>query len=227
MARIRSPASGTTPSTTTSCSGCTLLLRCHRSISSNARCGRSRSAERDRYHQENLIAAELMLIPREQVPATYADLENYVEEVTTSGRLRRTDVADNVADLIRRGPVPASVATDLGIHSLCRIRNAPSVAATPLRRQVVDLQASVVGGQSLDPRSGQAIPPAAGSDSSAPLDGPTSGSRESTTSRLRRRRRGAEITSKERLDPGPRVLGCFPADTRGPATGAQPLRRIA
>jgi uncharacterized protein (DUF2236 family) len=63
-------------------------------------------AERDRYHRENLIAAELMLLPRNKVPSTYADLERYVEDMLASGRLRRTDVSDNVADLIRRGPVP-------------------------------------------------------------------------------------------------------------------------
>lgn len=66
-------------------------------------------AERDRYHQENLVAAELMLLPRDRVPATYEQVETYVEEMITSGRLRRTDVADNVADLIRKGPVPAAL----------------------------------------------------------------------------------------------------------------------
>lgn len=64
-------------------------------------------AERDQYHLENLVAAELMLLPRDRVPVTYADLERYVAEVIASSRLQTTDVSDNVADLIRRGPVPA------------------------------------------------------------------------------------------------------------------------
>ena len=65
--------------------------------------------ERDRYHHENLVAAELMLLPRERVPTRYADLERYVESVITSDRLLRTDVSDNVSDLIRKGPVPATL----------------------------------------------------------------------------------------------------------------------
>jgi len=55
------------------------------------------------------VAAELMLLPRERVPTRYADLERYVESVITSDRLLRTDVSDNVADLIRKGPVPATL----------------------------------------------------------------------------------------------------------------------
>lgn len=65
--------------------------------------------ERDRYHRENLIGAELMLLPSHLVPPTYAGMETYVNEVIGSGRLRATDVSDNVADLIRGGPVPSSL----------------------------------------------------------------------------------------------------------------------
>jgi uncharacterized protein (DUF2236 family) len=67
------------------------------------------TAERDRYHRENFIGAELMLLPPARVPQTFADLEQYVDAVVNSDRLRPTDVSDNVADLIRRGPVPASL----------------------------------------------------------------------------------------------------------------------
>jgi uncharacterized protein (DUF2236 family) len=65
--------------------------------------------ERDRYHRENFVAARLMLLAEERVPPTYADLERYVQSVIDSGRLLRTDVSDNVADIIRRGPVPAAL----------------------------------------------------------------------------------------------------------------------
>ena len=65
--------------------------------------------ERDRYHQENMKAAELMLLPREKVPPTYDALEAYMEGVLSSGVLRSTDVSDNVADLIQGGPVPATL----------------------------------------------------------------------------------------------------------------------
>lgn len=65
--------------------------------------------ERERYHQENLLAAELMLLPRTEVPGTYTELESYVSDVVESGELRMTDVAASVADIIRRGPVPLPI----------------------------------------------------------------------------------------------------------------------
>jgi len=65
--------------------------------------------EMEQYHRESMIAAELVLLDRTQMPPTYGDLEDYVEEVLNSGDLVRTDVSDNVADLIRTGPVPAAL----------------------------------------------------------------------------------------------------------------------
>jgi uncharacterized protein (DUF2236 family) len=43
------------------------------------------------------------------VPRTYADLELYVDEIVNSDRLQMSDVAANVADIIRRGPVPPAI----------------------------------------------------------------------------------------------------------------------
>jgi uncharacterized protein (DUF2236 family) len=65
--------------------------------------------ERQRYHEENLLAAELMLLPRALVPPTYPLLEDYVAAVIASGQLLLTDVSLNVADIIKRGPVPAAI----------------------------------------------------------------------------------------------------------------------
>lgn len=62
--------------------------------------------EKDRFHEENLIAAELVLLDRTDVPRTYADTVRYIEGVLDSDRLLITDVAREVADLIRGGPVP-------------------------------------------------------------------------------------------------------------------------
>ena len=62
--------------------------------------------ERQRYHEENLLAAEFMLLPRDRVPASYEDLEAYVDKMVNSDRLQMSDVAANVADIIRSGPVP-------------------------------------------------------------------------------------------------------------------------
>ena len=58
------------------------------------------------FHDENLLAAELVRLPRDRVPATYPELEAYVEELIGSDRLLITDVAREVAALIRGGPVP-------------------------------------------------------------------------------------------------------------------------
>lgn len=65
--------------------------------------------ERQRYHEENLLAAEFMLLPKDKVPGTYVDLEGYVDEVVNSDRLQMSDVAANVGDIIRRGPVPPAI----------------------------------------------------------------------------------------------------------------------
>ena len=62
--------------------------------------------ELERYHQESMIAAELVLLERQDMPPTYRDLEDYVAGVLNGRDLIRTDVSDNVADLIRSGPVP-------------------------------------------------------------------------------------------------------------------------
>lgn len=67
------------------------------------------TAEKDSYHRENAAAAELMLVPPEFNPATYADTVAYVDDMIGSGRLIRTDVADEVAWLIKSGPVPLRI----------------------------------------------------------------------------------------------------------------------
>jgi uncharacterized protein (DUF2236 family) len=43
------------------------------------------------------------------VPASYADLEAYVDRMVHSDRLQMSDVAANVADIIRSGPVPTII----------------------------------------------------------------------------------------------------------------------
>lgn len=62
--------------------------------------------EKDRFHDENLLAAELVLLSRDRVPRSFAQTEEYIQGVIESDRLMVTDVAREVADLIRGGPVP-------------------------------------------------------------------------------------------------------------------------
>lgn len=65
--------------------------------------------ERQRYHEENLLAAEFMLLPRDRVPRSYVDLEAYIDKMVDSDTLQMSDVAANVADIIRSGPVPTII----------------------------------------------------------------------------------------------------------------------
>jgi len=67
------------------------------------------ATEKQQFHEENLAAAELILLPRDRVPATYEGLVAYIDGVVTSDRLLVTDVAREVADLIRGGPVPLHI----------------------------------------------------------------------------------------------------------------------
>lgn len=66
-------------------------------------------AERQQYHQENLLAAEMVWLPRDKVPANFEGLREYIDEVVRSGDLMLTDVALEVFDLIQGGPVPPHI----------------------------------------------------------------------------------------------------------------------
>jgi uncharacterized protein (DUF2236 family) len=65
--------------------------------------------EKDRYHEENKLAAELLLLPRDFVPASFSDMTAYVDDMIGSGRLVITDVSREVADLITKSAVPARI----------------------------------------------------------------------------------------------------------------------
>jgi uncharacterized protein (DUF2236 family) len=102
--------------------------------------------EVERYHQESLLAAELVLLERSQVPPTYGDLEDYVEGVLNGGALVRTDVSDNVADLIRTGPVPTPLKPLWKFISFAAFGTLPpqlhemyQVEWSPARQRLLDL----------------------------------------------------------------------------------------
>lgn len=68
------------------------------------------TAEKDRYHRENAVAAELLLVPPDHIAPTYAETEAWVDSVIASGRLRLTDVAGEVYELITTASnVPARI----------------------------------------------------------------------------------------------------------------------
>jgi uncharacterized protein (DUF2236 family) len=59
---------------------------------------------RQRFHEEQMLVAELLLLPRERIPPTVPELRAYIDGVVESGILRITDGARTVAALFRDPP---------------------------------------------------------------------------------------------------------------------------
>jgi uncharacterized protein (DUF2236 family) len=69
--------------------------------------GRLDEAGRQRFHEEQMLAAELVRVPRSIIPATVPELRTYLDDVAESGMLRVTDAARSVADLFLEPPKDA------------------------------------------------------------------------------------------------------------------------
>jgi uncharacterized protein (DUF2236 family) len=100
--------------------------------------------QKERFHEENKVAAELVLLSRDTVPATYAETEAYVDAMVDSDRLLVTDVAREVADLIRGGPVPWHLKPIWAFISFAavgtlpeRVRSLYGFRFGPIRRRVL------------------------------------------------------------------------------------------
>ena len=66
--------------------------------------------EKNQYHKENSIAAEMVLVDRKIMPKTHEELKNWViEKSREKDYLVLTDVAKDVADIISGGPVPRHI----------------------------------------------------------------------------------------------------------------------
>ncbi len=61
-------------------------------------------AGRDRFHQEQMLAAELVGLRRSEIPPTVRGLRAYMDGVVASGMLRVTDASRDVAALFRDPP---------------------------------------------------------------------------------------------------------------------------
>jgi uncharacterized protein (DUF2236 family) len=66
--------------------------------------GRLDDGGRQRFHEEQMLAAELVRLPRDRIPPTVPELEAYVAETVGSGELFVTDAARSVAGLILEPP---------------------------------------------------------------------------------------------------------------------------
>ena len=67
-------------------------------------------SEKNQYHEENSLAAEMVLVDRKIMPKTHEDLKDWViEKSREKDYLVLTDVAIDVADIISGGPVPRHI----------------------------------------------------------------------------------------------------------------------
>ncbi|MDC0475835.1 DUF2236 domain-containing protein [Acidimicrobiia bacterium] len=68
------------------------------------------TVEKNKYHEENMIAAELVLVDIKQMPSTHDELKDWViMKSKEKDYLRITDVAEDVKDIIGGGPVPKHI----------------------------------------------------------------------------------------------------------------------
>jgi uncharacterized protein (DUF2236 family) len=69
--------------------------------------GRLTPAERQRFHEEQMVAAELLGLPQELIPPTVEELRAYLDGVVAGDALRVTDASRQVASLFRHPPPEA------------------------------------------------------------------------------------------------------------------------
>ena len=69
--------------------------------------GKLDDAGRQRFHEEQMLAAEMVKIPREIIPPTVPELRAYMADVIDRGDLRVTDSARKVAELFYHPPAEA------------------------------------------------------------------------------------------------------------------------
>tara|TARA_B100001027_G_scaffold211678_1_gene180144 strand:+ start:914 stop:1756 length:843 start_codon:yes stop_codon:yes gene_type:complete len=67
-------------------------------------------SEKDQYHKENMLSAELVLIDIQKMPKTHEGLKEWVKNRSKEDDyLKLTDVAKDVQDIISGGPVPKHI----------------------------------------------------------------------------------------------------------------------
>ncbi len=66
--------------------------------------------DKNQYHKENMLSADLVLVNIEEMPQTHEGLKNWViEKSKTKNYLIYTDVARDVQEIIAGGPVPTHI----------------------------------------------------------------------------------------------------------------------
>jgi uncharacterized protein (DUF2236 family) len=100
---------------------------------------------RQRFHEEQMLVAEMVKVPRDRIPPTVFALESYLRGVEASGLLRITGAARKVAALFRDPPREAEWRPVLrGVSRLAfltlpgEVRRLYGVSLTPTRRAAMD-----------------------------------------------------------------------------------------
>tara|TARA_A100001035_G_scaffold263470_1_gene244024 strand:+ start:3174 stop:4016 length:843 start_codon:yes stop_codon:yes gene_type:complete len=66
--------------------------------------------EKNKYHEENMLAAKLVLVNINEMPSSHNELKKWViKKSNTKDYLRMTDVAKDVQEIISGGPVPKHI----------------------------------------------------------------------------------------------------------------------
>jgi uncharacterized protein (DUF2236 family) len=89
--------------------------------------GRLDDAGRERFHREQMLAAEMMLIPRDQIPPTVPALRAWLGDVADRGELQVTEGARRVHDLFMNPPPDAEWRPVLGPVSRLAFGTLPPV----------------------------------------------------------------------------------------------------
>jgi uncharacterized protein (DUF2236 family) len=151
-----------------------LLLWVHSSLVDSAllferlTVGRLSDDERERFHREQMMAAELLGLPRERIPPTVAALRRYIDEVVAGDDLRVTDASLRVAALFRDPPPEAEWrpvlrrVSEWAFATLpSRLRDMYGVRPGPVRRAAYRVElAALRSGRPLIPRRFRLIMPA-------------------------------------------------------------------
>src|SRR4029453_6308323 len=100
----RSPGCATTPATRSCSCGCTPAWSTASWSCTAPPAARVTPPARQAFHEESMVSAELLRLPRERIPPTVPALRAYLDEVMASGLLGLTAGARRGAELIGAPP---------------------------------------------------------------------------------------------------------------------------
>ena len=89
---------------------------------------------RERYHREQMLAAEMMLVPRDAIPPTVPALRAWLADVADRGELQVTEGARRVFELFQHPPRRGGVASRPPADLAARGRDAAAGRARDVRR---------------------------------------------------------------------------------------------